>query len=83
MSQAIRLSGVLTLTELSNFDKWLDDNADTDPNHKAWYVGIYSTKQRADTILADGDRVEIYRPLSDDPMSRRKAKTKAYIKKLS
>lgn len=83
LAQAIKQSGVLSLAELGDFDEWLTRNADATPNHKAWYVGIYSVKKRTDTPLVDGDRVEIYRALSDDPMSRRKAKTKATIKKLS
>lgn len=76
LAQAIRQSGVLSLPALDGFEEWLTDNADTAPNHKAWYVGIYSIKKRTDTILSDGDRVEIYRPLSDDPMNQRKTKTK-------
>lgn len=73
---AIHQSGVLSVPELSDFGRWLSDNADREPNHKAWYVGIYSQKKRLDAILQEGDRVEIYRPLSHDPMARRKAKSK-------
>ena len=35
-------------------------------------VGIYGTQVRRDTLLADGDRVEIYRPLLIDPKERRR-----------
>jgi len=35
-------------------------------------VGIYGTRVRRDTLLADGDRVEIYRPLLIDPKERRR-----------
>lgn len=73
---AIHQSGVLGVPELSDFSQWLSENADSDPNHKAWYVGIYSVKKRLDTVLMEGDRVEIYRPLVAEPMARRKAKTK-------
>lgn len=73
---AIHQSGVLGVPELSDFSQWLSENADSDPNHKAWYVGIYSVKKRLDTVLMEGDRVEIYRPLMAEPMVRRKIKTK-------
>lgn len=73
---AIHQSGVLSVPELSGFDRWLSDNADSEPNHKAWYVGIYSIKKRLDAILQEGDRVEIYRPLVAEPMARRKSKSK-------
>lgn len=79
--QAIALSGWLELPNLATFGKWCDDNMTTDPNHKAWYVGIYSQKKRLDTMLADGDRVEIYRPLVCDPMTQRKAKSKIATKR--
>ncbi|UZA62756.1 RnfH family protein [Moraxella bovis] len=39
-------------------------------------------KKRLDTVLSNGDRVEIYRPLSYDPMARRKCKSKVRLKKL-
>lgn len=64
------------LTNLPQFAQWCQDNLDQDPNHKAWYVGVYSVKQRLDYVLQDGDRVEIYRSLSYDPMTRRKSKSK-------
>src|SRR5690606_42087026 len=35
-------------------------------------VGIFGRQCRADTPLADGDRVEIYRPLTYDPMVSRR-----------
>lgn len=38
-------------------------------------VGIYSRICKPDTVLSDGDRVEIYRPITCDPKTvRRKAK---------
>jgi uncharacterized protein len=40
-------------------------------------VGIYGKLQSLDTVVRDGDRVEIYRPLIADPMeSRRRRATK-------
>ena len=35
-------------------------------------VGIYGKAVRADAILRDGDRVEIYRPLQVDPKDLRR-----------
>ena len=35
-------------------------------------VGIWSRVSRLDTMLQDGDRVEIYRPLEIDPMHARR-----------
>lgn len=35
-------------------------------------LGIFSKAARKDTVLADGDRVEIYRPLIADPKEARK-----------
>ena len=42
-------------------------------------VGIFSKLSRLDTVLGDGDRVEIYRPLEVDPKQarRRRAAIKA------
>ena len=35
-------------------------------------VGVYGKRVRVDAPLADGDRVEIYRPLLLDPKERRR-----------
>jgi putative ubiquitin-RnfH superfamily antitoxin RatB of RatAB toxin-antitoxin module len=42
-------------------------------------VGIFGKKKTPDTVLREGDRVEIYRPLVADPKDarRRRMKTKA------
>ncbi len=41
-------------------------------------VGVYSKIQPLDTLLCEGDRIEIYRPLVADPKEarRRRAKNK-------
>lgn len=39
-------------------------------------VGIFSQKIAWDTVLKAGDRVEIYRPLTLDPMKKRLLKMK-------
>lgn len=61
---------------LAKFWAWVQDNQHTQPNHKAWYVGIFSQKKPLNTILNDEDRVEIYRALHIDPMGKRKLLSK-------
>jgi len=39
-------------------------------------IGIYGRRVSADTRLADGDRVEIYRPLALDPKERRRQRAR-------
>ncbi len=38
-------------------------------------VGIFGKRVRRDTVLGDGDRVELYRRLIADPKSRRRRAT--------
>ena len=46
-----------------------------DINLETQKVGIYAKLCKLDTVLADGDRVEIYRPITCDPKTvPRKAK---------
>ncbi len=42
-------------------------------------LGLFGKLKSADTVLRDGDRIEIYRPLQADPMEsrRRRARHKA------
>ena len=39
-------------------------------------VGIHGTLAKASQVLRDGDRVEIYRPLSADPKEARRARAR-------
>ena len=39
-------------------------------------LGIFGKQVAADTVLADGDRVEIYRPLRLDPKERRRERAR-------
>jgi uncharacterized protein len=39
-------------------------------------VGIFGRRVKADTRLADGDRVEVYRPLRLDPKEARRARAR-------
>lgn len=54
---AVRASGLIPI----------DRVADENPLH----LGIYGKSVPPDTILRDGDRVEIYRPLKIDPKAAR------------
>jgi putative ubiquitin-RnfH superfamily antitoxin RatB of RatAB toxin-antitoxin module len=45
---------------------------DADPNA----VGVFGKRVAHDTPLADGDRVEIYRPLALDPKERRRQRAR-------
>jgi putative ubiquitin-RnfH superfamily antitoxin RatB of RatAB toxin-antitoxin module len=49
-------------------------------NMKGAVVGIFGRRVELETRLADGDRVEIYRPLAMDPKEarRRRAKRPTY-----
>ena len=40
-------------------------------------VGIFGRKARLDSLLKEGDRVEIYRPLIADPKDVRRARAEA------
>lgn len=39
-------------------------------------LGIFARKASSDTALADGDRVEVYRPLKIDPKEARRMRAK-------
>jgi putative ubiquitin-RnfH superfamily antitoxin RatB of RatAB toxin-antitoxin module len=38
-------------------------------------VGIFGEPRRRADVPADGDRIELYRPLRDDPKARRRAQS--------
>ena len=40
-------------------------------------LGVFGSEAGRETIVADGDRVEIYRPLRVDPKEARRAKVRA------
>jgi uncharacterized protein len=44
-------------------------------------VGIFGRLVTLETIVEEGDRVEIYRPLLVDPMEARRARAKKQLKK--
>ena len=62
VGDAIRLSGLLE--EFAEID--LARNA----------VGLFGRRVALDGALAEGDRIEIYRPLKRDPMEARRRRTR-------
>lgn len=61
VEMAIRRSGLL-------------DQAPIEADSRTWVVGIFGRKCDLQTVLEDGDRVEIYRPLHLHPMQARRAR---------
>ncbi len=53
-----------------------EQSLSTKPNARLWRVGIYSQKKPLNYVLQANDRIEIYRPLKFEPMSRRKKRAK-------
>jgi uncharacterized protein len=50
--------------------------ADRHPGVELSALGVYGKRVSADTRLAEGDRVEIYRPLLLDPKERRRQRAR-------
>lgn len=46
------------------------------PESKGMPVGIYSKQLPLNTVLTEGCRVEIYRPLTQDPKDKRRIKAR-------
>jgi putative ubiquitin-RnfH superfamily antitoxin RatB of RatAB toxin-antitoxin module len=46
-------------------------------------IGIFGKRVAADQSVADGDRIEIYRPLAADPKSERRLRARVARKKAS
>ena len=44
-------------------------------------IGVFGKRADLATLLADGDRVEIYRPLALDPKERRRQRARGRAKK--
>ncbi len=78
--QALQLAGWLDKYE--ELARWCEQiktgeqSLATKPNARLWRVGIYSQKKPLNYILQANDRIEIYRPLRFEPMSRRKKRAK-------
>ncbi len=67
IEQAIIASGLLEL------------RTDIDLSHNK--VGIYSRPAKLQDVVADGDRIEIYRPLIADPKELRRQRAERAAKK--
>lgn len=65
IAMAIEASGILTAF----------------PDLKLNSVGIFGKRKQLSDILQDGDRIEIYRPLTIDPKEARLAKVKQLKRK--
>lgn len=85
IKQVIEQSGLLDgLSELMAVKEWLNHTPIQElPNHKCWYVGIFSQKKSLGEIVQAKDRIEIYRPLQCDPKNARQNKVRADTKKLA
>lgn len=79
--EALMASGWMDQPDFAEFWAWVEHNKHHEPTHAAWYVGVFSQKKRLDAPLKSGDRVEIYRPLIIDPMTKRKNLSKKSSKK--
>ena len=69
--QALQQSG--WLEQYPGLQQWCDEHAqDEQINNKSWAVGVFSQKKLLSYVLQAHDRIEIYRPLTIDPMRKRK-----------
>lgn len=84
VQDAIEASGILVdMARLAQAGELGELDDARDPGHAAFdpaqhQVGIFGKKKTPDTVLRDGDRVELYRPLLADPKEsrRRRASTR-------
>ncbi len=78
--QALQLAGWLDkYADLADWCEQINNSEQslaTKPNTRLWRVGIYSQKKPLNYSLQANDRIEIYRPLKFEPMSRRKKRAK-------
>ena len=73
--EALKLAGWLERFE--DLAQWCEQVLIIEtPTAKDWHIGIYSQKQPLNYELKAHDRIEIYRSLSLDPMSKRKKRAK-------
>lgn len=69
--QALQKSG--WLQQYPDLQQWCDEHAqDEQINNKTWAVGVFSQKKLLSYVLQAHDQIEIYRPLTIDPMRKRK-----------
>lgn len=76
--QALNLAG--WLEKYPEISQWCEQvitsetGLATKVSNRQWHVGIYSQKKPLNYQLHNNDRIELYRPLTVDPMKRRKRK---------
>lgn len=69
--QALHQAG--WLQRFPELKQWCEQHADDEKiDNKSWYVGVFSQKKLLTYPLQAHDRIEIYRPLTIDPMRKRK-----------
>jgi putative ubiquitin-RnfH superfamily antitoxin RatB of RatAB toxin-antitoxin module len=68
--QVARGTSAHELIVMSGFDKQIPQLSGVDLDH--YVLGIFSQKTTLDTLLEEGDRLEIYRPLTADPKEVRR-----------
>ncbi|PNK61917.1 RnfH family protein [Psychrobacter sp. FDAARGOS_221] len=69
--QALQQSG--WLEQYPELQQWCAAQRDaTEINNKQWFVGVFSQKKLLSYPLQAHDRIEVYRPLTIDPMRKRK-----------
>lgn len=71
-NEAVNVPTGATLMQALNLSGLLATFPELDPGQIA--VGIYGKKVATETVLNNGDRVEVYRPLEIDPKEARRAR---------
>lgn len=69
-SRRLRLPQGTTVAAAVDASGFADARPDVQPGDDN--LGVFGRRVKAQRILRDGDRVEIYRPLSRDPMEARR-----------
>ena len=83
VQDAIEASGILAdMARLAQAGELGELSDARDPGHAAFdpaqhQVGIFGKKKTPDSVLRDGDRVELYRPLLADPKESRRRRASA------
>lgn len=72
----------LTLPMGATLRQALEASGLTDAEHADLAVGIWGRRASGGTRLKEGDRVEIYRPLTVDPKEARRVRYRAHGEKL-
>lgn len=71
--QTLTLEKPMTVTEVLGMSGIYQQH----PEAQAFVIGIFSKRVAPETLVKEGDRIEIYRPLIKNPKERRLEKHKA------